>query len=128
MTDDLPVVCSSLPEMLDELNAQKLWDFWIESFGTSEAGDNVLVINAGQDFPNRHATLRFQETEYISCPILFHHAQFREASATETCDVRKQTEFESKLFAVDTDVGDSQAERTYFIAAKAVDVAIGVAD
>ena len=114
------------PQMLDELNSLKLWDFWIESFGTSKDGDDLLVINAGQDFPNSHATLCFEETEYISCPIRFHHAQFREATATEANAVKNQTEYESKLFAVDTDVGDSQAERTFFIAAKTVDVVIGV--
>ncbi len=110
-------------EILERFNALRLWDFWVESFGTSkEVGNDVLVIHAGQDFPDCYATLRFNDTEYISCPMLFHHARFRLATEAEVRMVRHLVEYESTLFAVDTDVCNDVGERTYFVAAKTVAV------
>ena len=107
-------------EMLDAFNALKLWDFWLHSFGTSSAGDDVLEIRAGTDYPTRYASLRFYNVAYLSCPTMFHHAQVRLATDLEIGTVRKLAEFEAQLFAIDTDVGDSDA-RTYFVAASSVD-------
>ena len=105
--------------MLDAFNALKLWDFWFHSFGTSSEGDDVLGGCAGTDFPTRYATLRFHSVRYLSCPTIFHHAQVRPATDSEIRAVRTLAEFEAPLFAIDTDVGDSDS-RTYFIAASSV--------
>jgi len=51
---------------------------------------------------------------------MFHHAQVRLATDSEIRSVRKLAEFEGQLFAIDSDVGDSDS-RTYFVAASSVD-------
>lgn len=107
-------------QMLDAFNALQFWDFWLNSFGTSDAGDDILEMHAGTDLPTRCATLRFHNVEYISCPTMFHYAQVRLATDSEIQSVKQLAEFESQLFAIDTDVRDSVGERTYFIAAASV--------
>ena len=106
--------------MLDAFNALGLYDFWLNSFTSSQAGDDVAEIHAGTNFPTRCATLRFFNVEYISLPTLFHHAQVRLATNDELRAIRKLVEFEAQLFAIDAEVGDPEEQRTYFVAASDV--------
>ena len=107
-----------MDKTFDELNELRLWDFRLDSFGTSEDGDDVLSIFGATSPYVTAAAVRFHDVQFISAPTMFHHAHFRGATPDEVAASRRLAEFDCDLFAIDVDDG----EYTFFIAATSASI------
>jgi len=104
--------------MFDEINRLHLFDFWIDSLGVV-TGD-VLELHASNSAYSAAAKVRFIDVEFVCIATMFHHAVFREATSTESLKVRALADFRSRLFAIDSDSG----ETPFFVAAASAQVTI----
>ena len=100
---------------IDEINAVKCWDYRVASFD----GWRLRIIGgADLSYPDSHVLeVEFRGVSYLSCPMEFSHAEFRDSTDDERKAVGQIVDLSDnqEVVVIEAEASGSITPKVFFI-------------